>query len=255
MIGQTKNGVQYGGDIILSSRYNRIEKPNINTIDIKMLKDYKKGYNVIWNNVCNNKFNINLGGDHSISVSTIQPLIDRYKNDLLVIWIDAHADINTINSSLTKNKHGMPLSALLGYMNHWYDKPSNLKKFNNLHKNNLIYVGIRDLDSYESKIIERNRIINSKLLSQSIINTILCNPAKYIHISCDVDSMDPTIMPSTGTPVDGGLSIEDIIDIINCSKKKLIGIDIVEFNPLIGSKKDVKLTLSNINKIIDHVIE
>ena len=247
MLGQQKKGVQFGGDIILQSLKIKI----FNNLNITKHLDYKKGYNLVNKNLKKKLFNINFGGDHSIAVSTIQPMLNYYKKDLLVIWIDAHADINTYNSSTTKNKHGMPLSALTGQMENWYPVKQNNYT---LPYNNLIYIGIRDLDSYEEKIINENNIVSFPTCcgkyNKHIINTIQQHPAKYIHISCDIDSMDPSIMPSTGTPVINGLSVTNVCNIIKLCKPRLVSFDLVEFNPFIGSITDVQKTLSNINKII-----
>ena len=246
-IGQLKNGVQFGGDIILKSL--KIKKSN--NLDINKNQDYRKGYSLVNKNLKKNIFNINLGGDHSIAVSTIQPLLNYYKQDLLVVWIDAHADINTYDSSFTKNKHGMPVSTLTDQMNHWY----RVKKGYTLPYNNLIYVGIRDLDPYEEKTINENKIVNFPNYDKTVLDTIKQHPAKYIHISCDIDSMDPSIMPSTGTPVENGLTLKNVCSIIKTCKPRLVSFDLVEFNPHIGTAKDIQKTLVNINKIIKTVVE
>jgi arginase len=255
MFGQKKYGVQYGGDMII--KHMNFKKDNINNIDITNYKNYGLGYNIINNNLKNNIFNLNLGGDHSIAASTIRPLVDRYNKDLLVIWIDAHADINTFRSSHTQNIHGMPLSALMGIMDHWYKPPfdKNEKyKSSKLVKKNLIYVGIRDLDDFEEKLLERKKFIFYRNFTNKLIDTINSHPAKYIHISCDIDGLDPTIMPSTGTQSPDGLLLDHVFTIIENSKKRLISFDLVEFNPMIGSKKDQKVTLENIEKIIQKVL-
>jgi len=264
MIGQKKNGVQYGGDIILNTLKHNIKNKYIETIDINKLYDYSKIYNRVNNNISidqnnsrSHNFNINLGGDHSISVGTIKPLIDRYKDNILVVWIDAHGDINTSESSFTKNKHGMPLAALMGMMEHWYTIPTwYTAPFRNyfLDPKNIIYCGVRDLDPFEKNtIIDKNIKIFPNFID-NIISTINSHPAHYIHISFDVDSIDPSIMPSTGTLVKNGLLVEDVVNIINCTRDRLISFDLVEFNPLIGSNKDVKKTLDNIQIILDSVI-
>lgn len=250
MMGQKKDGVQLGGDTIL----NHMNINPSNVVNIMKKQDYKIGYDIIATNLYHDRMNINIGGDHSIGVSTVQPALDMYKDNLLVIWIDAHSDINTFNSSYTKNMHGMPVSCLLGYMPHWYDKPSTIKNFTKLNKKNLLYVGLRDMDLYEMELIKQKKITYFKDFSPIIYNIIKSSPAKYIHISCDIDSMDPTIMPSTGTPVNNGLLLEDVVKIINCCRKNLVGFDLVEFNPMIGTKKDVNMTLDNIGKIINLLI-
>ena len=224
----------------------------INNIDIKKYSDYSDGYTAINNGLKKGLININFGGDHSIAVSTIQPMLDHYKNDLLVIWIDAHADINTFESSITKNIHGMPLASLTGLMPHWYKvKKSRFI----LPTQNLLYVGIRDLDPFEETIVKNKQINYFNSFDKNVIETINNSPAKYIHISCDIDGVDPQFTPSTGTAVTGGLKVKHVIKIINTSKSRLVGFDLVEFNPLIGRKRDVKKTLLSINKILDTVIE
>jgi arginase len=248
--GQKKDGVQFGGDMILDSnvmKQQRLQNVSINTIDIQKYSDYKDGYKVVNNGLKKGFINVNFGGDHSIAVSTIQPLLDHYKNDLLVIWIDAHADINTFESSITQNIHGMPLASLTGLMPHWYKvKPTRFI----LPMQNLLYVGIRDLDEFEETIIKNKQISYFKSFDKDVIDIIKNNPAKYIHISCDIDGLDPEFAPSTGTTATSGLQVKNINKIIKVSKDRLVGFDLVEFNPLIGSKRDVKKTLLNINKIL-----
>ena len=149
MLGQKKNGVQFGGNAIIENLKNGVLKKkldiDITHIDMNRISDYQKGYKVVKQKLNRGYFNLNLGGDHSISAATIQPLLEKYKDDLLVIWIDAHADMNTYTSSITKNSHGMPVGALTGLMDHWY-KVNNNK--NHLKPENLMYIGIRDLDAF-----------------------------------------------------------------------------------------------------------
>jgi len=252
--GQKKDGVQLGGDLILQSNVMKrriLRTTQINTIDIKNYSDYRDGYKTINNGLKKGLINVNFGGDHSIAVSTIQPMLDHYKHDLLVIWIDAHADINTYEASSTKNIHGMPLASLTGLMPHWY---SVKKTHFILPTKNLLYIGIRDLDTFEETIVKNKEISYFNSFDNDVIKTINNSPAKYIHISCDIDGLDPQFTPSTGTTATGGLKVKNVIKIINTSKSRLVSFDLVEFNPLIGKKRDVKKTLLSINKILDTVI-
>jgi len=253
LLGQKKNGVQLGGDVIL--RHILPAQPNraiqVNQVDIYRHADYKNGYKLIQRNLRYGRFNINLGGDHSIAAATIQPMLDYYREDLLVVWIDAHADLNTYQASLTKNIHGMPVGALTGLMEHWYRIRKNRTL---LDMQNLIYVGIRDLDKFEQETIIKNRIMNFPTYTNDVIQAIQQHPAKYIHISCDIDSMDPSIMPSTGTKVLNGLKLKNVINIIQTTKPRLVGFDLVEFNPLIGNKRQVRKTLLNIQTILCEVM-
>ena len=246
-MGQNKYGVQFGGDSIIKL----FPGSNVKDININNLTDYREGYRQVNKNLKNNIFNINLGGDHSIAVSTIQPLLDFYRKDLLVIWIDAHGDINTFNTSLTQNIHGMPLGALTGLMNHWY--PVKQSRFI-LPFNNLLYVGVRELDPIESIIVKDKKILNYPNYQENIIDIIQNHPAKYIHISCDIDGLDPINMPSTGTIVPNGLSVSDVTTIIRASKDRLVSFDLVEFNPHIGNYRAVYKTLLNIYSILSSVI-
>ena len=179
-------------------------------------------------------------------------MLDHYKNDLLVIWIDAHADINTFDSSLTKNIHGMPLASLTGLMPHWYKmkQPSFV-----LPTQNLLYVGIRDLDQFEEIHLKNKQISYFNSFDKNVIDTIKNNPAKYIHISCDIDGLDPEFAPSTGTTALNGLRVKNINKIIKAANDRIVGFDLVEFNTLKGRKRDVKKTLLTINKILGQLFK
>jgi len=256
--GQKKNGVQLGGDVILQNFMRK--KPRHLTVDIKQINikryiDYQKGYKLVQHNLEKGQFNINLGGDHSIAAATVQPLLTHYKDDLLVIWIDAHADLNTYDSSLTKNIHGMPVGALIGLMDHWYNIHNKYTKHSPLAAQNLLYIGIRDLDPFERDTIMTHGIPNFPTYTTEVIQAIRAHPARHIHISCDIDSMDPCVMPATGTPVPQGLLLKNVLNIIKAAKPRLVGFDLVEFNPLIGNKREVRTTLNNIHRILSKVVD
>ena len=238
--GQKKRGVEYGGSYIL----NRLGLPATEQVIIKSTADYAKGYGAV-----NPKyFNVNLGGDHSIAACTVQPLLNKYGKNVLLLWIDAHADLNTYTASRSKNRHGMPVAALMGLMPHWYAAPKHL----HLPAENLIYYGLRDTDPFERDYIALSGIRVFPTFEPGLLAAISEHPAKYIYISCDIDSMDPSVMPSTGTPVAQGLSLNNVLNVVRFSQKakQLVGFDLVEFNPLIGSKKEVKRTLHGIQKIL-----
>jgi arginase len=190
---------------------------------------------------------INIGGDHSMALSSVAYSINKYKN-LKLIWIDAHADINTFEKSESKNYHGMPLAFLTGL-----DKD---KRLYNIHKyidfKDILYIGIRDLDPFEKEIIEEKNInvitvddirhdyLNSmNKLFQFIDN----NPT---HISFDMDAMDPSIIPSTGTPVENGFHIQEAINILKClDKEHIVNMDITELNLNIGTPDNISTSYHN----------
>ncbi len=247
-IGQKKSGVELGPDYL--AKLKILETIPKKSIQINSLSDFSSAYNILFNS---NKFNINIGGDHSVGAITVQSALDKHLDDLLVIWIDAHADINTMESSLTKNIHGMPVAPLLGLMEHWW-KSNTYNTHHILKPENLLYVGIRDLDPFETDIIGKLNIKYFKEYSNEINNWIKSHPANKIHISCDIDGIDPLYMPSTGTPVNGGLTVEQVKNIIQVSKNKLIGFDLVEFNPLVGNSTQLNKTIENCEHILKTVL-
>ena len=252
-MGQRKPGVEYGGTTILNYLRQSSKFTNISDYHIPFYskQGYQDTYNHILKNLKNNKFNFNLGGDHSIAVSTIQPILDYYQEDVLVVWIDAHADINTYDSSETKNIHGMPVAGLLG-LDDTNKNVFGISSNYQLNPKNLLYYGLRSIDKPEYKILDN---LNIKSHHPNIIHLIKQSKIPKIHISFDVDSIKPHIIPSTGTPVDNGIEISEVLDIIDVAKDKLVSFDLVEFNPGIGSKIDVKKSLYYIQKVIHRVLQ
>lgn len=255
MAGQKRNGAQLGSDQILKS-YDLIV-PHESFVNNK---GYQELYDGILRSFSDNfhKKVILIGGDHSVAASSISAINDTYVNKNLdqpfIIWIDAHADINTFDTSVTKNIHGMPVAFLMRLCDQDY------VKFNNaLMPNKIIYIGLRDVDPPEWTYIEKLGIkyydmdFITKFGIDYVISEIKSKVGdNYIHISLDIDGIDPNYIPSTGTAVPDGLSVEDVTKVINSLKSdKLKSIDIVEFNPLIGSIDDVNLTISNIKKCLD----
>jgi len=197
--------------------------------------DYDKLYYTHNKHLNMNKNIITIGGDHSISYSTVNSALQKYGDSLHVIWIDAHADINTQSTSKTHNLHGMPVGHLMGFENH------PIATFENriLHPSQITYIGIREIDPPEQERIKRNHIRNyNSFYSTRIfkladyLKEILIN--KKIYISLDLDSLDPKFFPCTGTRTLNGLYLSEVIYIINSLKEYAVGMDIVEFDPLVN---------------------
>ncbi|KAG1754322.1 Ureohydrolase [Suillus lakei] len=164
---------------------------------------------------------VTLGGDHSLAMGTISGTLRAY-DQACVIWIDAHADINTIHSTDSGNIHGMPLSFLLKLNPPAPSPDSALAKFDwvsHLPAERLVYIGLRDVDKGEKEILRQHRI---KAFSMhevdrygigKVVEMALdyVNPQRDrpIHLSFDVDALDPSVAPSTGTPVRGGLTFRE----------------------------------------------
>ena len=192
------------------------EKPDTNIFDYDML------YRVHRERSKDNHI-VTIGGDHSIAYSTISSSLHTYKDSLHVVWIDAHTDIHTQSTSHSKNLHGMPVGHLMGFENH------PIAKFDrtNLDPSQITYIGIRDIDDAES---ERMNLFNIYSGLENLAERI---KGKDVYISLDMDSMDPTVFPCTGTPVRKGLSLEDVLQIIQTVGTRAVGLDLVEFDPLV----------------------
>lgn len=202
-----------------------------------------------------------LGGDHSIGLGSLHGTLSAFNNikqeEVGLIWIDAHSDINTPLSTASGNFHGQPLSLLIKEMNENGDIPK-LNEFNwirsYISSRNIVFIGLRDIDQDEVYSLKK---YNIKAYSMSDVeeyglNRIMNETFNYLntctklHVSVDIDSLDPFYAPSTGTPVLGGLTLQQLMFIGNRinSSNKLKTLDLVEVNPLIYENK------SDINKTV-----
>jgi len=173
---------------------------------------------------------LNIGGDHSVASSSVLSSLQKFRN-LHVIWVDAHPDIHTYSSTVSGNTHGTPLSVCTGLeKTHWASRLS-LKM---LDFSRLIYVGIRDIDDFEAEIIEKHNIKHYTV--QQAIDFMRANRELPIHISFDIDALDPTYISSTGTRVEEGLTPAEVREIIGDSlvMDQLKSLDVVEFNQELG---------------------
>lgn len=185
---------------------------------------------------------INIGGDHSMSIATIADTMNTHP-DAKVIYFDAHADINTYKSSNSKHYHGMPLSFVTGIDS---DKRFYFIK-NKLKLENLLYIGGRCWDIFERDLIYKHNIkhIDPSELNNDFENTmnkILTFAGNSpIHLSFDVDCMDKSLVPSTGTAVKGGIKMDAGKKVLDGLRKNtdIVNVDITELNMDLGSHADV----------------
>ena len=191
---------------------------------------------------------INIGGDHSMSIATIADTLNRHHN-AKVIYFDAHADINTFNSSNSKHYHGMPLSFITGIdKNEHFDFIKHKLKFNDL-----LYIGGRCWDIFERDLIYKENIkhIDPKELNndfENAINKILEFAGNSpIHLSFDVDCIDKKYIPSTGTAVTGGIEMnigEKVLRLLK-DKTNIVNIDITELNLNLGTENEIDKSAKN----------
>jgi len=177
-----------------------------------------------------------LGGDHSISSSTVPIFFDKYRENGHLLWIDAHPDLNTHKTSITKNEHGMSVAKIFNLTEN-HVNPLYTPRFDQLS-----YYGIRSIDPPEKDFINTYKI-STNIDYENIKD-------KDIYVSLDVDVLDPSIISSTGTPVNDGANITEIINILKPIWHRVKCIDIVEFNPEVGCAHK---SLNNIGKIWDAI--
>ncbi|HDA7255600.1 TPA: arginase [Staphylococcus aureus] len=190
----------------------------------------------------NNRFPLVLGGDHSIAVGSVSAISKHY-NNLGVIWYDAHGDLNIPEESPSGNIHGMPLRILTG------EGPKELLELNSnvIKPENIVLIGMRDLDKGERQFIKDHNIktftmsdIDKLGIKEVIENTIEYLKSRNVdgvHLSLDVDALDSLETPGTGTRVLGGLSYREshfALELLHQSHL-ISSMDLVEVNPLIDS--------------------
>lgn len=195
------------------------------------------------------RVSVMLGGDHSLAIGSIHGHAAAV-GPLAVVWVDAHADINTPLTTPTGNIHGQAMSYLLHELR---SKIPTLPNFSWIKPcvsaKDLVYIGLRELDAAEHYIV---KLLGVKVFSMTEVDRLgigrvmeetcdyLCTAKKPIHLSYDIDAIDPSVTPATGTPVAGGLTYREGVYITEhlCQTGLLSGVDMVEVNPLRGQTEE-----------------
>lgn len=208
----------------------------------------------------NNTLPFIVGGDHSLALGSIAGSSQFLGNDLAVIWIDAHGDINTHETTPSGNIHGMPLAASMGI---GYEKLTSIF-FNNfkVKPENVFILACRDLDEGEIELIDKldinvwtNQDINNKGIDKvvkELLSLISSKNIKNIHLSYDIDCLDPEYVPGTGTPVSDGLSFSESKSLLEAilGTSLVKSIDFVEYNPDLDQNNRTKETCIELLKLI-----
>lgn len=187
-------------------------------------------------------FPIALGGDHSVSMGSVSGFAQAGRTG--VIWVDAHADLNTPESSPSGNIHGMPLSHLLGsgderLLDIWGGGAM-------LQPRDLVFIGLRSLDPFERAFVHEHEIraYTMKEIDRRGLATVAEEALEYLadaprlHVSFDADALDPSIAPGVGTPVPGGLTYREahLLMELLADSGKVTSLDLVEVNPVLDVK-------------------
>ena len=195
------------------------------------------------------QFSLTLGGDHGLATGSIAGVKATFP-DLKVIWVDAHADCNTPETSPSGNYHGMPAAHLLGWIPEktvpgfdWF-KPC-------ITNEDMVYIGLRDLDKEEKKNLKKHNIKCftmhdvlklgiGEVLKQTIAFLNKDGKEHPIHITFDIDGVDPSVAYGTGTKARGGLLYREAHYIIReaAATGCLVALDMVEINPLLDKVQE-----------------
>jgi arginase len=208
-----------------------------------------------------------LGGDHSLAAGSVAASADYVRNvtsyPLGLIWVDAHGDMNTPQTTNTGNVHGMPLAALLGQEPH---ELSSIGSSPSVSPGHTVLVGIRNLDEKEKGEIRAAgvHVFTMKDIDREGIATIAERAIAIaskgtggIHVSFDMDACDPMHAPGVGTPVRGGLDYREahmVMELV-ADSQRLVALDLVEVNPTLDIRNTTaefgtELALSALGKRI-----
>ncbi len=190
-------------------------------------------------------FPVSLGGDHSIAIGT-QAGVSKFHRDrakaIGCVWLDAHADMNTPETSPSGNVHGMPFAATLGF------GPESLTNIfgyaPKIQAKKCVLIGARNLDDRERRLVEDSgvnvftmRAIDEEGMGQVMEKSLVLatdSTAGFV-VSFDIDVVDPSEAPGVGTPVRGGITFREAhlaMEMI-ADSKKMLALEIVEINPII----------------------
>src|SRR5580700_5459346 len=208
-----------------------------------------------------------LGGDHSIAVGTTAGTAAHFNKEskrIGMIWLDAHGDMNTPDSSPSGNVHGMPLASIMGYGPPELTDLAPIKPM--VEPRNVALVGIRDLDAKERRLVKESgvHIFTMRDIDERGMREVMADALRFagddtagISVSLDMDFVDPTDAPGVGTPVRGGvtyreahLALEMVAD-----SRSMLSFELVEVNPVIDVHNQtatlgVELVLSGLGKKI-----
>lgn len=236
--------IEERGDIVVPLR-EMLSQAEVDVKHRMAIKDIcQKLSSEVYNALKAGRKPIVLGGDHSIAMGTISG-VSRYVKDersnLGLIWVDAHADMNTPESTHTGNIHGMPLSTLLGQ---GFPDLVGIDGFSpKVRPHNVALIGIRTLDSEEKELCRKSgvryftmREIDERGMAAVMKEAIAVatNGTLGFHVSFDLDGIDPIYAPGVSTPVTGGVSYREAHLMLEmmADTKKLMSMEFVELNPM-----------------------
>lgn len=232
------------GDILVERNSNAEDNTELNLKNLKSVKETcEKLASEVDEAIKRKRMPLVLGGDHSIAIGTLAGVSKHY-NNLGVIWFDAHGDLNTAETSPSGNIHGMSLAVSLG---HGHDSLTRIGDYlPKVKPENVVIIGARDLDEGERIFIkelgikvytmhEIDKLGMTTVMEQTIEQLKNCDG---VHLSLDLDALDPIHVPGVGTPVSGGITYrEGHLAMEMLSDSDIItSVEFVEVNPILDEK-------------------
>jgi arginase len=213
------------------------------------------------------RFPLALGGDHSVAVGTMGGVSQHFREKgqkVGIVWLDAHADMNTPDSSPSGNVHGMPLACIVGM---GPPKLTHLLGYAPIvDPRNAVIVGLRDVDQVERSHVRESgvRAFTMRDIDERGLRAVMeeairvaCDDTVGFHLSLDMDFVDPKDAPGVGTPVRGGVTYREAhlaMEMI-CDSGQMVSMEVVEVNPVIDEVNRtadlaVELVMSGLGKRI-----
>ncbi|HBE79513.1 MAG TPA: arginase [Firmicutes bacterium] len=217
---------------------------------------YQDLADMVYRSLADQSLPLILGGDHSIAIGSLTG-VQKMVSNLGVIWLDAHSDFNNQNTSITGNLHGMPLAICSGFGTY-----QGLDFKCCLQPKNVVIIALRSVDKAEAELLKQSGVTvftmedidflgMREVMKRSL--EIVSSHTEGIHLSFDLDALDPSEAPGVGTPVKGGLTYREAHlaaeMIASCSK--LCSIEFVELNPILDiQNKTSELAVSLICSVL-----
>ena len=198
------------------------------------------------------RFPLILGGDHAIGIGSLAGIL-RARPNTGVLWIDAHADLNTPKISSSGNMHGMPVGLMMeGVLSETGEAlPRSLdwlSEYPKLNPNQIVYIGLRDVDFEERQLIQKlgisaytmtdiDRYGIGQVMEKALYDLTKHHATRPLHLSFDIDAVDPVLAPATGTAVRGGLTFREAHYVCEsvAASGLLASAEIVELNPTLST--------------------
>lgn len=242
--GSSSKGVEFSPyylkkNIEFLNNMNIYKKDNFKKVN--NIKEIKKATKNISDFISNKGYNCFIGGDHTISLMILQD-----GNTDSILWVDSHGDYNTLKTTITGNYHGMVLDLIVNKPYKWIN--------NDIKEKYTCIYGVQNLDKLEEKRIEKSNIklVRSNEKNNYDLKDIINKLGKNIHVSFDIDSLDPNIAPGVDVKEENGLTMKEskkLFKQIN-NNQKIKSIDIVEYNPY---KDENNKTVNTIKKLLKHL--